>query len=907
MSRSSRSRVSARWGWLGLIGLVALALSACGGGGGGGGGDDPEVRLDRTSVSIDHEQGGPNQPARVTATLDLNGYDRAVHVASTSSGPGLSQVLLSFSDDGRTAWADLYADTSLAPGRYRGTLYVHACKDAECRTQFSGSPYAVDYVVNVLPGLTVTPTAGSLSVVSGQEGTLRYAVQLPAGASSFSVESLPAWARLDSQDASGFTLRTRSLPVGVYNGYPIVRAGDRLANIGLELTSTTPPGGEHNLAITPATVELSTVEGASASVDVTVSAPTWKPTLTHEISYTSGGQVGWLTATPTEPGYRLAAAASALPAGSYSALLTARGDEYTQPMSVSVALTVGPGLVRIADRTLRVDAETPASALNGSATVALAGGPARSWTARSDQSWLVLDTSSGSTGGDLRYHVDRTALAAQANGSSRSARVTVSAGEAISPMSFEVTVTKALPELRFAAPAVRRAGSAQTLLVSGSGLASVTDLGARLRVVGVEGATFTRHTDRELGLSLPALAAGSYTVQVTNALDLPSRSARFQVIEPAPAPATRIAQTGTKRSLLLDAPRRALLLLNGDLGQIQRWSWSSGSWVSTGSVAIAGLNGIALSPDGDTLVASSSAGEVQLLDPATLALRSRHASGTEALYMGASDWTLPVTNDGRVWLARGSGWNTLTTFDLLAQAYAQPDLGSLSTSFYYGPWGIVSGNGGRLLLSQSASISPSPPMLFIDQRQDRLLTAPLTETFFFRSAFNDDASRLVLTDHAKVLDGDFGTVGQIALPGGQSVAAAQFAPDGRRLYVVGVSDSFYSGDSLPTLWVLDSSAAAPGTTTLPVLGSFEIAQSYTYACNWAGGGDTGCLAAPLMRVAPDGRTIFLAGPTALLSVPVPQDIQALSAPRMRASGASRAGLPMTIQRWGDNRAGVTGR
>jgi hypothetical protein len=55
-----------------------------------------------------------------------------------------------------------------------------------------------------------------------------------------------------------------------------------------------------------------------------------------------------------------------------------------------------------------------------------------------------------------------------------------------------------------------------------------------------------------------------------------------------------------------------------------------------------------------------------------------------------------------------------------------------------------------------------------------------------------------------------------------------------------------------------------------------------------------------MRVATDGRTIFLAGPTALLSVPVPEQVQALSASRLRATPLRQAGLPMTVRRWGDN-------
>lgn len=897
MSRPLSRRAWTRGWTLCLAWMASLLMAACGGGGGGGS-DDPTVRLDRSSITIDYEAGGPMVPARVTATLDDNGYDGAVYIDAVADGPGISQVLLNFSSDGSTAYADIYVDTSLAPGTYTGTLQVFACKDLACRDPLSGSPYRVSFTVNIQAGLSVTPTSSRLTVQSGESAAQSFNVQLQSGASSFTVESLPAWAELVSQDAGSFTLRTRSMPAGVYTGYPVVRAGDRSASLLLELVSNAPSGGEQNLSVSPTSIDFSTTEGGEAVRDLTVTAPSWNPTLTHDVSYTGGAANGWLQVLPTSTGYRLTAQAAGLPAGSYSARMVISGDISTTAQTVYVSLTVGPGLVQVAPRSLEFTSETAADALTGSATIALGAGPTRTWSATSNQSWLVLDTASGSTGSALTYHVDASALAAQANGSTRNAQVTVTAAGVITPMTFDVTVTKRLTQLLYASPSVRQAGLAQTILVSGSGFNAVSDLAARVGVAGVSGVTVTRVSDTQLSLALPSLAAGQYNVQVTHASGLPASTASFHVLASAAAPAARIAQTGIKRALLLDAPRKAVLLLNGDLGQIQRWSWASGSWVSTGNQAVAGLNGIGLSPDGNTLVASSSAGEVQLLDPATLELRTRHANSTNPLYMGASDWTLPVTNDGRVWLSSGSGWNSLITFDLAAAAFTQPDLGSLFGQFYFGPWGFVSGNAERLLLTQSNSITPAPPMLFADMRNGQVQTAPLTETASYRAVFNEDASRLVL-DSGKVVDGNFGTVANIVLPNGHSPAAAAFAPDGRKLYVLGVTDSFYAGTSLPTVWVLDSSAAQTGTTQLPVLGSFDLAESYSYVCNWQGGGDTGCLSAPLMKLSPDGRTLVIAGPTALLSVPIPDTALALKTGRSAAqrvqpgSGVRSFG----VQRW----------
>ena len=566
MSRSLSRRAWTRGWTLCLAWMASLLMAACGGGGGGGS-DDPTVRLDRSSITIDYEAGGPMVPARVTATLDDNGYDGAVYIDAVADGPGISQVLLNFSSDGSTAYADIYVDTSLAPGTYTGTLQVFACKDLACRDELSGSPYRVSFTVNIQAGLSVTPTSSRLTVQSGESAAQSFNVQLQSGASSFTVESLPAWAELVSQDAGSFTLRTRSMPAGVYTGYPVVRAGDRSASLLLELVSNAPSGGEQNLSVSPTSIDFSTTEGGEAVRDLTVTAPSWNPTLTHDVSYTGGAANGWLQVLPTSTGYRLTAQAAGLPAGSYSARMVISGDISTTAQTVYVSLTVGPGLVQVAPRSLEFTSETAADALTGSATIALGAGPTRTWSATSNQSWLVLETASGSTGSALTYHVDASALAAQANGSTRNAQVTVTAAGVITPMTFDVTVTKRLTQLLYASPSVRQAGLAQTILVSGSGFNAVSDLAARVGVAGVSGVTVTRVSDTQLSLALPSLAAGpGFGVQPVDQVDDVEEPAARAAADAGPRDGDR--QMALSRTGAADEHGIALLGQEGAGGEI---------------------------------------------------------------------------------------------------------------------------------------------------------------------------------------------------------------------------------------------------------------------------------------------------------------------------------------------------
>ena len=62
--------------------------------------------------------------------------------------------------------------------------------------------------------------------------------------------------------------------------------------------------------------------------------------------------------------------------------------------------------------------------------------------------------------------------------------------------------------------------------------------------------------------------------------------------------------------------------------------------------------------------------------------------------------------------------------------------------------------------------------------------------------------------------------------------------------------------------MFDSSAALPGGTDLPLLGTIALPEDVTCRVD-------GCYARTLSAMTPDGTTLFLAGDERVLVVPVP--------------------------------------
>lgn len=861
--------------WRAAVAALGLCLSIVGCGGGGGG-DDLKITLSQQSLTIDAEErvGGSGS---VTATIS-GSYEGDVYVGADSSGSGIAYVDVSF-DEARAS-VTVSVDPNLVAGTYTGNLRVLVCADAACQRHIGGSPFSVPYTVVVHPGLKTTPGYVQLESISGEHpDPIEVAVQLPDGVTDYSATIEFPIAEVVDKTAAGFKLRMLPVPSGYYDTrVTIEAAGGRSYWMPVTRVVQAPPGGEHGLIVGSDSVALVATEGSAGTpVKLDVTAPTWNPPLRTEVQYGNGD--GWLQVVPTDGGYLLTGDASALPQGTYTAWLSIFPEAtvgVNEGRSIGVSMTVGAGLVRPADRIINARAETVTAELSGGAPIRMAAGPERNWTAQSDAAWLRLDTASGLTGSELRYHVDQSRLSSMANGTSQTGTITVRTDlDTIASVSFQVTLDKRLPEVRFAAPFAQPSGRANTVLVRGVGFSSVDNLSARLSVQGVPGATATLVSDTEISLLVPAATpVGSHVVSITNAMGLAVASNRFTLYEPTTFAYARLPQVGAKRGLQFDPLTRSLFTVNFDQRAALRYTFNGTQW-SGQNRAIASVSNVGLSPDGTTLVAISDNGLIRLLDPQTLATRSAHDRGSPFVNGPNLSYGPAITNDGQVWLGVGEGWNQLETFDLTAQQYRPVVIEDVPTDFYDGPWFNVSRNGERLVITQSGGITR--PMLYLDARDGRVKQNQGGINAFYDVSQSDDGQRLML-EKGVVYDGDYAMIGRTHLPDpGYFAVGAALSPDGRRAYVLAYREYYTTDQSIkPRVYVFDSTQAPLGGASLPVLGHFEVADYATCMGDyWE------CPATTVSTIAPDGRTLFFAGHDALLVVPVPSNHQSAQAVDLR--------------------------
>ncbi|MBN8280318.1 MAG: BACON domain-containing protein, partial [Gammaproteobacteria bacterium] len=616
------------------------------------------------------------------------------------------------------------------------------------------------------------------------------------------------------------------------------------------------------LAANPATLTLAAAEGTStAPALVTVTAPSWNPAVTAEVEYS--GAAGWLQVTRVAGGFQLVGNAGTLRADAYYAQLRLRGAYPAVDVLVPVSFTVGRGIAVPGAEPVAVDAETTTVELHRSIPVLRAGGGTPvNWTAASDAAWATLGQDSGVTGDNLEITVDPAFVTSLPNGAVRTARVTITPAVAnFSAVAFDVVLTKTLPELSRVGPYVQLAGQPFRVLVRGSGLSSVTSLADRIVVDGGTVLSAVRRGDREAEIHVGPLSAGTHAISVTNALGLATPAATLKVVTPPVHDYAAVPTGHPLRYLTYDVERSAIYAADITGQALVRFRLTPSGW-ATDSVPVPAIYDAGLTQDGSTLLVSTNnfqtVSTIRSLDPDTLAQQSLFVATSTFnptfTYLG---FGITSTLDGLAWFGlddlAGSGqWADLVTFDPAVGNVAPVSVG-LSTTFHGGPWFAASRDGGRLVIVQSASISPSPPMLYRDSSDGVVRVNPAGLQFSYRLSLSDDARRIML-DNYEVRDQNFGLVGAIQLPSGRYPATGQMHPNGTRAYVV-TTDS--NGEDW-RVYVLDT---ASYQAALPVLGYFPLPDA------------PGCLECQSQTfpsaITPDGSTLFVAGNTNLIVAPIP--------------------------------------
>ncbi|HSY28924.1 MAG TPA: hypothetical protein VK832_15560, partial [Burkholderiaceae bacterium] len=155
--------------------------------------------------------------------------------------------------------------------------------------------------------------------------------------------------------------------------------------------------------------------GAAVSQSMTLSVPPGAATVNARIVY-PGSQTGWLSVAQNGTNVTVQASPGGLSPDYYAANLVLSLSDNSQSLTIPVSLTVGDGLLVPAGPTITVTSSTTPQQLQGSELIGLAAGVnATSWSATSDQSWLVLDEGSGSFNSTLGWHIDPVAFSLLSN------------------------------------------------------------------------------------------------------------------------------------------------------------------------------------------------------------------------------------------------------------------------------------------------------------------------------------------------------------------------------------------------------------------------------------------------------------------------------------------------------------
>lgn len=410
-----------------------------------------------------------------------------------------------------------------------------------------------------------------------------------------------------------------------------------------------------------------------------------------------------------------------------------------------------------------------------------------------------------------------------------------------------VNVTYGIPPIvRYVAPYVGITNASQAVIVRGRGFQQFTVQGVTFG--GAAATTFTVVSDTEIHATHPALASGTYPVQI-DAAGSPGAvvsTASLVVVDPPdyaaatlayPAPAPQV------QTLLYDAERRALLLAVTDAvggGEILRYAFSGGAWGAPATAPVSALADIALTTNGAELLALSQTALTHA-DPASLA--AGIVTPGPALGSGVFLKNLAVANDNTAVVTTGISASTATPVYLYpapAPAFNEPG----TTLSLDNAVPRASADGSTMAIVQGDPALASAPALYRYTASTQTISSAgvALNQNDVAPALDRAATRIVLNG-TNVYDSGYRLLG--TLPA--TTLAVVVRPDATRAYTFDAAASQILSFDL---------TANPAGAAFPQVGSAS-----------APAGDPGN--GVKMAISPDGGTLFLAGSNQIVVQPSP--------------------------------------
>ncbi len=440
-----------------------------------------------------------------------------------------------------------------------------------------------------------------------------------------------------------------------------------------------------------------------------------------------------------------------------------------------------------------------------------------------------------------------------------------------------VSITYQIPPIvRFVAPYVATATTAGTVIIRGQGFQKFSISGVTFGATAAS--TFNVVSDTEIQASYPALAAGSYPVQIQASISpgtVISQANLVAVNAPNYTATTISYPSGSPQvnEFLYDAERQALLVADAASGKILRYSFSGGTWSST--PIISALSDIALVTDGQHLLALSQTNLYQLTPDNTLAFDITTPAPTFAT-TGTYLKSLAVGNDGNAVVTTGFAGSTSTALYVYAACNAINILNTTCTPAFPSSQpatiptldnstAVGSSDGSLIAIMQGDPTLTSPPAAYqyvaasdtfsaTSVALNQNLVAPAVSVYTPANSTTGTAytstTHIVLSgtdvNNASVVnvyDASYNLLG--TLP--STTLAVVVKPDATRAYTF---------DSIASQVLSFDLTASPAGGAFPQVGS---------GTTLSGNPGTGVR----MAISPDGGTLFLAGSNRIVVQPSP--------------------------------------
>jgi hypothetical protein len=603
------------------------------------------------------------------------------------------------------------------------------------------------------------------------------------------------------------------------------------------------------LALDVPSLAATTPEGVLTTLSASLSVPSL-PGRIAVISFPSFLQSGALAEGPVVFTF----ATAGMAAGSYGGELVLKfiaDNGLSSQLRIPVSVNVTAGLVVPADLRWTLNVGTSISSLSASVEVRRADGLTRGWSAVSDADWLLVAPSNSTLPALLNLSVDTAKISALANDTAHTATVTLSSTGS-SDARFHVVLDKRLPVVGLVTPTFPGRSAAQAYTLAGRGFSQLTQPMQQLRFGGgsITPSSVQVLSDQLVTAQLPALAPGSYAVDIVSTSGLTGRTAApLRVPDPtATLPTGFFAFGGLKHLVLHDPVRNAIYAFNRFGDQFLRYTVQAGTLTQTAGGFGQPLNA-AVAPDGvlyvETLGANFASGDLLLIDPDTWQLGQRVSGASSNVQKRTGG--LSMTADGRLWLLGSTYWDMTDRSTHLTAP--------LDFSFE-----TAASLNGKVMVGSRQFDQASERYNFLDGTATPFNTVPS----FLDAQIDRDGAHLLL-DSTVYASNSVALGRLVPAAANEGLARPRLSPDGTRIYAM-VAGPF-ADEQILRVDVFDTTQTVAGTDHLVRLRSLTLPVGAVSSCNLPTS-PSGCQSYGDATVSADGRYYIVAADLGILVVDV---------------------------------------